>query len=59
MELEQQKEDFVVYMYLFIGAESLELGKSINRRLAQLEPWSNTRTQKKAFVSMSLSEDKG
>ncbi|XP_011611366.2 tudor domain-containing protein 7A isoform X1 [Takifugu rubripes] len=58
LELEQQKEDFVVYMYLFIGAEGLELDKSINRRLAQSEPWSQTRTPKNAFVSLSLSEDK-
>lgn len=58
-ELERQKEDFLVYMYLFIGAESLELDKSINHQLAQSEPWSKSRTPKKAVVSMSPSEDTG
>lgn len=58
-ELERQKEDFLVYMYLFIGAESLELDKSINYQLAQSEPWSKSRTLKKAVVSLSPSEDTG
>lgn len=58
-ELERQKEDFLICMYLFIGAESLELDKSINHQLAQSERWSKSRTPKKAVVGVSPSEDTG
>lgn len=59
LELEQQKENFLVHVYLFIGAESLELDKSVNRQLAQSESWSKTITQKDAFDCTSPSEDAG
>lgn len=59
LELEQQKENFLVHVYLFIGAESLELDKSVNRQLAQSDSWSKTITQKNAFDCTSPSEDAG
>lgn len=57
LELLQQKENFLVHVYLFIGVGSLELDKSINRQLAQSDSWSKTITQKNAVDCSSLSED--
>ncbi|KAM8879216.1 tudor domain-containing protein 7A [Spinachia spinachia] len=39
LKLEQHKEDRLVYMYLFVGADSQELDKSINHQLAHAEWW--------------------
>ncbi|XP_056265628.1 tudor domain-containing protein 7A isoform X2 [Pseudoliparis swirei] len=39
MKLDQHKGGRLVYMYLFIGARSPEMDKSINHQLAQSELW--------------------
>ncbi|XP_074486805.1 tudor domain-containing protein 7A [Sebastes fasciatus] len=44
LKLEQHKGDCLVYMYLFIGADSQELDKSINHQLAQSELWQKLTT---------------
>uniref|UniRef100_H3DL34 Tudor domain containing 7 a n=1 Tax=Tetraodon nigroviridis TaxID=99883 RepID=H3DL34_TETNG len=48
-ELEQHKGNLLVYVYLFIGTQSLELDKSVNHQLAQSESWNKAITQKDAF----------
>ncbi|XP_041641263.1 tudor domain-containing protein 7B-like [Cheilinus undulatus] len=45
LRLDQQKDDLLVYMYLFIGTNSQELDKSINRQLAQSELWQKLTTK--------------
>ncbi|XP_071390141.1 tudor domain-containing protein 7A [Centroberyx affinis] len=39
LKLDQDKEDRLVHMYLFIGADGQELDKSINHQLARSELW--------------------
>uniref|UniRef100_A0A4W6D2F8 Tudor domain containing 7 a n=1 Tax=Lates calcarifer TaxID=8187 RepID=A0A4W6D2F8_LATCA len=39
LKLDEHKRDRLVYMYLFIGADSQELDKSINYQLAHSELW--------------------
>ncbi|XP_070775926.1 tudor domain-containing protein 7A [Enoplosus armatus] len=45
LKLDQHKGDWLVYMYLFIGADSQELDKSVNHQLAQSELWQKLTTQ--------------
>uniref|UniRef100_A0A8C4E056 Tudor domain containing 7 a n=1 Tax=Dicentrarchus labrax TaxID=13489 RepID=A0A8C4E056_DICLA len=45
LKLDRHKGDWLVYMYLFVGADSQELDKSINRQLAQSELWHKLTTQ--------------
>lgn len=45
LKLDQHKDDWLVYMYLFIGADSQELDKSINYQLAQSELWNKLITR--------------
>lgn len=45
LKLDQHKGDSLVYMYLFVGADSQELDKSINYQLAQSELWQKLTTQ--------------
>ncbi|XP_034386971.1 tudor domain-containing protein 7A isoform X2 [Cyclopterus lumpus] len=45
LKLDQHKEGRLVYMYLFIGADSQEMDKSINHQLAQSELWQKFTTQ--------------
>ncbi|XP_069022837.1 LOW QUALITY PROTEIN: tudor domain-containing protein 7A-like [Embiotoca jacksoni] len=45
LKLDQHKGDKLVYMYLFIDVDSLELHNSINHQLAQSELWQKLTTQ--------------
>ncbi|XP_044202265.1 tudor domain-containing protein 7A isoform X1 [Thunnus albacares] len=47
LKLDQHKGDRLVHMYLFIGADSQELDKSINHQLAQSELWQKLTAQNK------------
>uniref|UniRef100_A0A8C9XSG5 Tudor domain containing 7 a n=1 Tax=Sander lucioperca TaxID=283035 RepID=A0A8C9XSG5_SANLU len=53
--------DLLVYMYLFIGADSQELDKSINHQLAQSELWQKLTTQNNhnTIISNNSSVDTG
>ncbi|XP_071359622.1 tudor domain-containing protein 7A isoform X2 [Trachinotus anak] len=53
MKLDQHKGDWLVYMYLFIGAASQELDKSINYQLAQSELWQKLKTQNNTTIKSS------
>ncbi|XP_070684167.1 tudor domain-containing protein 7A [Pempheris klunzingeri] len=53
LKLDQDKESWLVHMYLFIGAESQELGKSINHQLAQSELWQKVTTQNNNIIITS------
>ncbi|KAK5866187.1 hypothetical protein PBY51_020397 [Eleginops maclovinus] len=44
-KLDQHKGNCLIYMYLFIGADSQELDKSINHQLAKSELWQQLTTQ--------------
>uniref|UniRef100_A0A7N8YFX3 Tudor domain containing 7 a n=1 Tax=Mastacembelus armatus TaxID=205130 RepID=A0A7N8YFX3_9TELE len=46
----KHKEDRLVYMYLFIGADGQELDKSINHQLTQSELWQKLSTQNKVTI---------
>lgn len=61
MKLDQHKGDLLVYMYLFIGADSQELDKSINHQLAQSELWQKLTTQNNhnTIISNNSSVDTG
>ncbi|XP_060908783.1 tudor domain-containing protein 7A [Labrus mixtus] len=60
LKLDQHKEDLLVYMYLFIGTDSQELEKSINRQLAQSEMWQKLTTKNNHTTpSSNRSTDKG
>uniref|UniRef100_A0A3Q3M809 Tudor domain containing 7 a n=1 Tax=Mastacembelus armatus TaxID=205130 RepID=A0A3Q3M809_9TELE len=58
LKLDQHKEDRLVYMYLFIGADGQELDKSINHQLTQSELWQKLSTQNKV-TSNNSSVDAG
>ncbi|XP_054460020.1 LOW QUALITY PROTEIN: tudor domain-containing protein 7A [Anoplopoma fimbria] len=45
LKLDQHKGDQLVYMHLFIGADSQELDKSINHQLAHSELWEKLPTE--------------
>ncbi|CAK6976620.1 tudor domain-containing protein 7A [Scomber scombrus] len=47
LRLDQHKGDRLVHMYLFIGADSQELDKSINHQLVQSELWQKLTAQNK------------
>uniref|UniRef100_A0A7N8XR69 Tudor domain containing 7 a n=1 Tax=Mastacembelus armatus TaxID=205130 RepID=A0A7N8XR69_9TELE len=49
----KHKEDRLVYMYLFIGADGQELDKSINHQLTQSELWQKLSTQNKVTSNNS------
>nr|XP_019940044.1 PREDICTED: tudor domain-containing protein 7A-like [Paralichthys olivaceus]XP_019940045.1 PREDICTED: tudor domain-containing protein 7A-like [Paralichthys olivaceus]XP_019940046.1 PREDICTED: tudor domain-containing protein 7A-like [Paralichthys olivaceus] len=53
MKLDEHKGAWLVYMYLFIGADSQELDKSINHQLAQSEHWQKLTTQNTNTVTGS------
>ncbi|XP_035856662.1 tudor domain-containing protein 7A isoform X3 [Sander lucioperca] len=61
LKLDQHKGDLLVYMYLFIGADSQELDKSINHQLAQSELWQKLTTQNNhnTIISNNSSVDTG
>ncbi|XP_044047697.1 tudor domain-containing protein 7A isoform X2 [Siniperca chuatsi] len=60
LKLDQHKGDWLVYMYLFIGADSRqELDKSINYQLAQSELWQKLTTQNNTITSNNSSVDTG
>lgn len=51
LNIEQQKEDWLVHTYLFIGTESLELEESVNHQLAQSELWNKTVMQNNNVIA--------
>uniref|UniRef100_UPI003AAD656D tudor domain-containing protein 7A-like n=1 Tax=Centroberyx gerrardi TaxID=166262 RepID=UPI003AAD656D len=60
LKLDQDKEDRLVHMYLFIGADGQELDKSINRQLAQSELWQKlTEQNSTTAITNSNSVDAG
>ncbi|XP_029290173.1 LOW QUALITY PROTEIN: tudor domain-containing protein 7A [Cottoperca gobio] len=60
-KLDQHKGDCLVYMYLFVGADSQQLDKSVNHQLAQSELWQKLTTQNdnNAITSNNGSVDTG
>ncbi|GAA6232649.1 tudor domain-containing protein 7A-like [Lates japonicus] len=64
LKLDEHKRDRLVYMYLFIGADSQELDKSINYQLAHSELWQklimqNNNNNNNTIVSSNSSVDTG
>ncbi|XP_068583840.1 tudor domain-containing protein 7A isoform X2 [Cebidichthys violaceus] len=62
LKVDQHKEDRLVYMYLFVGADSQELDKSYNHQLAQSQLWKELTTQNNNNIitsSTSSSMDTG
>ncbi|KAK9539920.1 hypothetical protein VZT92_002404 [Zoarces viviparus] len=60
LKLDQHEEDRLVYMYLFVGADSQELDKSYNHQLAQSQLWQELTTQNNNIIaSNSSSVDSG
>lgn len=59
LKLDQHKDDWLVYMYLFIGADSQELDKSINYQLAQSELWNKLITRNNTIADMNRSVETG
>uniref|UniRef100_A0A8C4DZI2 Tudor domain containing 7 a n=1 Tax=Dicentrarchus labrax TaxID=13489 RepID=A0A8C4DZI2_DICLA len=55
LKLDRHKGDWLVYMYLFVGADSQELDKSINRQLAQSELWHKLTTQNNNTITSNNS----
>ncbi|XP_059192805.1 tudor domain-containing protein 7B-like isoform X2 [Centropristis striata] len=55
LKLDQHKGDSLVYMYLFIGADSQELDKSINHKLAQSELWQKLSTHNNGSGDIGIS----
>uniref|UniRef100_A0A8C4DZA1 Tudor domain containing 7 a n=1 Tax=Dicentrarchus labrax TaxID=13489 RepID=A0A8C4DZA1_DICLA len=58
LKLDRHKGDWLVYMYLFVGADSQELDKSINRQLAQSELWHKLTTQNNNTITKCLHQPK-
>ncbi|XP_035515275.1 tudor domain-containing protein 7A [Morone saxatilis] len=55
LKLDRHRGDWLVYMYLFVGADSQELDKSINRQLAQSELWHKLTTQNNNTITSNNS----
>lgn len=53
LKLDEHKAEQLVYTHLFIGAESLELDKSINHQLTQSELWQKLATQTNNTICIS------
>ncbi|XP_056227991.1 tudor domain-containing protein 7A [Seriola aureovittata] len=59
VKLDKHKGDWLIYMYLFIGAVSQELDKSINYQLAHSELWQKLTTQNNTIKSSNSGEHTG
>ncbi|XP_042340663.1 tudor domain-containing protein 7A isoform X2 [Plectropomus leopardus] len=55
LKLDQHKGNTLVYMYLFIGADSQDLDKSINHQLAKSELWQKLTTQNNNTINSNNS----
>ncbi|XP_075946876.1 tudor domain-containing protein 7A [Anarhichas minor] len=55
LKLDQHEEDRLVYMYLFVGADSQELDKSYNHQLAQSQLWQELTTQNNNIITSNSS----
>lgn len=53
LKLDLEKADKLVHMYLFTGADSQELDKSINRQLSKSELWQKLAEQNNNTISNS------
>ncbi|XP_040892353.1 tudor domain-containing protein 7A [Toxotes jaculatrix] len=51
LKLDQHKGDWLVYMYLFIGAGTQDLDKSINHQLAQSDLWQKFTTKNNTTIT--------
>ncbi|XP_076585153.1 tudor domain-containing protein 7A [Chaetodon auriga] len=59
LKLDQHKGDLLVYMYLFVGSDSQELEKSVNRQLAQSELWHKVTQNNNTVTSYNSNVDTG